>query len=467
MYPAGLTMIGAAVGNYVIVSKIGEGGMGAVYVAEHSRLGRKVAVKVLLPHLGRDPQVVARFFNEAKAATEIKNEHIIDVLDFGELPDGSSYIVMEWLEGRSLSALIAQDHRISIERTAHIARGISKALAAAHAHGIVHRDLKPDNIFLVARDGDPDFVKVLDFGIAKLAIADAGDVRTQAGAIMGTPYYMSPEQCNGVEVDQRTDVYALGVILYQMLTGILPFTSPRLAELLVAQATQKPAPLRSHDPSIPPSIESAVLQALEKDPDRRFNSVEALARAFADQAITARGPVVPAVALGASATAPPAPAQTAAELFVRVGVRGKRPLLLVGAATAGVVALVLGLVVLLRSGPSPTPNAASTATAPGATSTAEPSTPVVIKTKGRWKLGKTDCPLQFMPKIVETTQKGASFVSRATGFPDTSGTVEASGHFRARNAGGTCSGTISNSTVTETCTNLFKMSCHAIYERDD
>jgi serine/threonine protein kinase len=275
-------MIGTAIGNYVVQSKLGEGGMGAVYLAEHARLGKRVVVKVLLPELARSKDVVARFFNEAKAATDIKNEHIVDVLDFGELPDGTSYIVMEWLEGQSLADLV-RGGPIPVARTLHIAQGMSQALGAAHARGIVHRDLKPDNVFLVSRSGDPDFVKVLDFGIAKLS-SNAGDVHTRTGAVMGTPLYMSPEQINGVNVDHRTDIYAMGIIVYQMLTGSLPFETTTLTELLLAHATKTPPPLRQRDASIPVEVEAAVMRALEKDPARRFESTEAFVSALASPA---------------------------------------------------------------------------------------------------------------------------------------------------------------------------------------
>src|SRR6185436_3767475 len=154
---------------YVVKQQIGQGGMGAVYLAEHVRLGKRVAIKVLLPAISAQPDLVRRFFNEAKAATEIHNPHIVDVIDFGELDDGSTYIIMEWLEGRSLAEALAEG-RFNLARAVHVARGIGRALSAAHERGIVHRDLKPDNIFLVRHDDDPDFVKVLDFGIAKLTL---------------------------------------------------------------------------------------------------------------------------------------------------------------------------------------------------------------------------------------------------------------------------------------------------------
>ncbi len=465
------SMIGTTIGNYVVRAKLGEGGMGAVYLAEHARLGRRVAVKVLLPHLGGSPDVVARFFNEAKAATEIKNEHIVDVLDFGELPDGASYIVMEWLEGQSLADLLKREGRVPIGRAAHIARGLGEALGAAHARGIVHRDLKPDNVFLVTRSGDPDFVKVLDFGIAKLAPANAGDVRTQTGAMMGTPLYMSPEQINGANVDHRTDVYAMGIILYQMLAGTLPFETTTLTELLLAHATRTPAPLRTRDPSIPATMESAVSRALEKDPARRFDSVEDLARAFSGEASEPRPQLAPAP-VSSLATTGIAPAVTVAPT------RSLAPVLLGGAGLLAAAGIVLAIV--LRPGSHPAPAAPAAAESSVAASAAPPLAEVTASavvpasatraappSTDRWVLATTDCPPGAMPKSVVTTHTGNEIVSRAPGFPDSTGVASANGSFRVHNAVGSCTGHATARVVTETCTNELHASCHATYNRSD
>jgi tRNA A-37 threonylcarbamoyl transferase component Bud32 len=457
-------MIGQAVGNYVVREQIGQGGMGAVYVAEHTRLGRRVAVKVLLPHMVASKEMASRFFNEAKAAADIRNAHIVDVLDFGDLPDGSSYIVMEWLEGQSLQKLIERERRLPLQRVAHIAQGIARALGAAHSHGIVHRDLKPDNIFLVQRDDDADFVKVLDFGIAKLSI-DSTDVRTQTGAILGTPHYMSPEQCNGGNVDRRTDVYAMGVILYQLLTGRLPFVANKLTELLIAHATQPPPPLRTLDPNIPPAVEQAVLQALEKDPERRFSSVEALARAFVEE-VRATNPGLPTPYAQTAPAATPIPqtTQTAGEVFVRVGIRGKTPKILLG-ALAAVGALVIVALLLMRS---PAPNEVGGGGGGGGGG-APPAAAVKASSGvvygGTWKLTSTDCFPGSVPATVVVTQNGSTVSSHAPGFPATTGSVEPDGHFRVHNALGSCSGRVNGNSVSETCTNKLHMSCHVTYQR--
>jgi tRNA A-37 threonylcarbamoyl transferase component Bud32 len=279
--------------------------MGAVYVAQHQRLNRQVAVKVLLPQLGRNPEVRARFFREARAATDIGNEHIVEIIDFGELDDATSYIVMEWLHGQSLRDLLRQSGRLPIARALHIAEGIGTALQAAHAAGIVHRDLKPDNVFLVAHGGDPDFVKVLDFGIAKVTAGEADGFKTQTGELLGTPHYMSPEQCNGKAVDQRADVYALGVILYEMLTGELPFKGRTMGELLVAHVTQPVPPPRTVNPAIPEDLERVVMQALTKSPDERFGRMEALLGAL--RAAWAPPPAAPVMTSGGVPAAPVVP----------------------------------------------------------------------------------------------------------------------------------------------------------------
>jgi serine/threonine protein kinase len=336
-------MIGRTIQNYVVKQQIGQGGMGAVYLAEHTRLGKRVAIKVLLPALSAQPELVQRFFNEARAATEIHNPHIVDVMDFGELEDGSSYIVMEWLEGRTLAEALRTDGRFDLPRAVHVARGIGRALNAAHQRGIVHRDLKPDNIFLVRHDDDPDFVKVLDFGIAKLSLGGDSDVHTVAGAILGTPHYMSPEQCQGKSVDQRTDVYAMGIILYEMLTGRRPFEGRNMAELF-DQHMNHPAPsLRSIVPTIPATVEQAVLQALAKDPEKRFARVDAVTNAFGD-ILTGPLPVTAPVGSSFRTSLPTVPPPMRVRpLLERAGLRTQRAQILALAGAACLFVLFLWL----------------------------------------------------------------------------------------------------------------------------
>ncbi len=265
-------------GRYRIESRLGEGGMGIVYAAKHEVLGSRVALKILRSDASRDDEAIARLEREAQAASAIGSEHIVDVRDFGQLEDGSTFIVMELVEGRDLFSLI-QDGPIEWRRARKIALQLCDALAAAHERGIVHRDLKLENILLTTRRGVADFVKVLDFGIAKV---QGGAKITVAGRVMGTPEYMSPEQCAGGSVDHRTDVYSLGVVLYEMITGSLPFEDPDLAKLLRMQMTEKPVPpsQRVPDLDIPLGLEAAILRCLAKDPDSRFASMNELADAL-------------------------------------------------------------------------------------------------------------------------------------------------------------------------------------------
>jgi len=205
------------VGSYQITGTIGQGGMGQVYLARHTLLGRPAAVKMLLPVFSQDPEQVARFFNEARAATAVRHAGIVEIYDFGFHTDGCAYIAMEFLEGESLASRLARG-RAPVTSALAVARQIANVLASAHAKGIVHRDLKPDNVFLVPDSELPsgERVKVLDFGIAKLT-ADVGQAHmTRTGSIMGTPSYMAPEQCRGVPVDQRADLYSLGCILFEI-----------------------------------------------------------------------------------------------------------------------------------------------------------------------------------------------------------------------------------------------------------
>lgn len=277
-------MIGQTVGNYQVLKLLGEGGMGAVYLAEHPGIGRKAAVKVLRGELASNEEVIQRFFNEARAANAIKHPGIVEIFDFGKLSSGGSYIIMELLEGDSLASRIKRGG-FRIADVQEIAYQTAGALAAAHEKGIVHRDLKPDNIFLVPDQQTPgrELVKILDFGIAKLAgsQAGAGSVRTRTGTVMGTPLYMSPEQCRGTtEVDHRTDIYALGIILYELLCGAPPFVSEGHGELIHMHIAVAPAPPRSHNPGIPADLEAVVMKALAKDPARRFQSMSELQRAL-------------------------------------------------------------------------------------------------------------------------------------------------------------------------------------------
>ncbi|HEY2748464.1 MAG TPA: serine/threonine-protein kinase [Polyangia bacterium] len=276
--------VGATVGNYEVLQKIGSGAMGNVFLAHHPVIGKRVALKVIHPELASNEEMIARFFNEARAVTQIGHENIVDVQDFGQTPDGDNFIVMELLEGFSLGDRIKSEGALSIPRATHIALQLADGLAAAHARGIIHRDLKPDNIFLIPRGGDPDFVKILDFGLAKLSgPSQAMSHQTKTGSLLGTPHYMAPEQAENVKkVDHRADVYSLGCILFQMVTGRVPFPGEGFGEVLVRHV-REPPPLPSRlNPAVPPALEKIVLHALAKKPDFRFASMEDFRAALRD-----------------------------------------------------------------------------------------------------------------------------------------------------------------------------------------
>jgi len=261
--------------RYTVEGVLGEGGMGLVYRGRHAVLGRPVAVKVLRREVSKDEVLVARFMREAQSASAIGNEHIVDILDFGRLPDGSTYFVMEYLDGRDLRDAIQDEAPMPVPTALHIAKQLCRALAAAHAQGIVHRDIKPENIFLVARPGALPFVKVLDFGVAK-AGSSAMMRLTKTGHLLGTPLYMSPEQCAGAVVDQRTDIYAIGVVLYEMLSGMPPLNDESVVRLLYKQLHEQPIPLSALDPPVPvpPELEALVMRCLAKRASERYQTAE-------------------------------------------------------------------------------------------------------------------------------------------------------------------------------------------------
>jgi serine/threonine-protein kinase len=273
---------GDVVGSFRVDGQLGEGGMGVVYSAVHPIIGSRVAIKLLNRELAANPEVVGRFIQEATSVNQIRHPNIITISDFGQLPDGRHYFIMELLDGMSLGKYLEQHGTPPLQFALDILHDVTRALDAAHAKNIVHRDLKPDNVFLVKDDeGAPRFVKLLDFGIAKLATPDgAASMHTRTGVAMGTPYYMSPEQCRGRGVDHRADIYSLGVVAYQVLTGVLPFVGESFAELLAMQLTQAPAPPSQAGSGLPPMFDEPLLKALHKEPDKRYQKASELTAAL-------------------------------------------------------------------------------------------------------------------------------------------------------------------------------------------
>jgi serine/threonine-protein kinase len=311
------SLIGRSIGNYKIVRIIGEGGMGTVYLAEHPMIGKRVAVKMLRPELGTNPGLVSRFFQEARAVNEIRHPNIVDISDFGKTEDGIVYLVMELLEGRSLRDRLNAEGALPIEDVVTICGQVCDALAAAHRVGIVHRDLKPDNIFLLQDPAQPGVLrsKLYDFGVAKLLGEQDTKVshKTIAGSVVGTPYYMSPEQALCQEVGAASDVYSMGVVMFEMVTGEVPFKAEQLVLLLNAILKQQAPPASQFRPEVPPFLDRLILRCLEKDPGARPQTMEEIVALLGASAAELDGR---SIALGETMAAGPgmaaAPRSTAA-----------------------------------------------------------------------------------------------------------------------------------------------------------
>jgi serine/threonine-protein kinase len=271
-------VIGETLGSYKITRLIGKGGFGVVYAAEHALMGRKAAVKLLRPAYSGDKEIVQRFFNEARAAAMIKHPGIVEVYDVGRHTDGSAYLVMELLEGDSLASKLMPGEPSETPFVHAVGRQIAAALGAAHKKGIIHRDLKPENVFLAVDPESPDGmrVKLLDFGVAKL-VSPTTSLSTVSGSVLGTPVYMSPEQCRGAErVDPRSDLYSLGCILYEMACGQPPFYERGLGDMIMAHIQREPRPPRELNATLPRALEDLILRLLAKSPDDRPQSADAV-----------------------------------------------------------------------------------------------------------------------------------------------------------------------------------------------
>jgi len=380
---------GQTLGNYRVLDKLGHGGMGVVYLGEHIVIGRKVAIKVLRPGLTGNPSRISRFFNEARAAAQIRHAGIVDILDFGTHEDGTSYLVMEYLEGENLHDRLERVVSLPEETVRRLGRQIASALAAAHAHQIVHRDLKPDNLFLVS-DGDVvggERIKVLDFGVAKLLAEPIdGAVVTRSGAILGSPGYMAPEQARGQSsVDERTDVYALGCVLFEMACGRPPFFAVTFAEALALHLLMPAPSPREHVPTISAHLDALIYQMLSKEPAGRPASMDEVAAELSRGIdLAARAPIVvdaerartpptresrarkATPKAGATLTMPPsaaAPAGGPADTDLPGAGRSPRRYALISVA-ALVIALATAVAVALQWRPAAEPPVSSSTSAP-------------------------------------------------------------------------------------------------------
>ena len=341
-------MDGTVIGAYRVIRKIGEGGMGTVYLGEHTLLGRQAAIKVLLPKVSGNDEIVQRFFNEARAVTRISDPGVVQVFDFGYADDGSAFIVMELLAGEAMDQRLARIGTFSVADALRLARLACASLGAAHAKGIIHRDLKPENLYIVDDPGvtGGERVKILDFGIAKLSGDDPGAIKTRTGVLMGTPVFMSPEQCRGAgEVDQRSDIYAMGCVLFAMLAGKPPFFGDASGELIVAHL-REPAPLVSSRVQVAPEVDALVQRCLEKQLAARFQTMAEVVAAIddvlgAEPSVTTlqTGPTkLPAIA------APAVPTSTLAGAEITELPRSRRGLRWLGVAGGVVVALAIAIV---------------------------------------------------------------------------------------------------------------------------
>jgi serine/threonine-protein kinase len=355
---------GTTVGEYRIESKLGEGGFGAVYRAVHPLIGKMAAVKVLSRQFSSNPQMVSRFIAEARAVNQIRHRHIIDIFSFGQLPDGRQYYIMELLEGESFDTYLAKRKRLSLAEALPILRGVARALDAAHAKNILHRDLKPENVFLVFDDEGRIEPKLLDFGLVKL-MADTSGHKTKTGTPMGTPYYMSPEQCRGLEADARTDVYSFGALVFEVLTGAVPYDGTSTMDILVQHMTALPPSASQRCSDVPSALDAPLARILAKEPkdrpDRVGEALELLARAINLESGTATvsSPYIAGSGMDAGhATANTLMADAPVQVTTRAGARSPAAVqTFLGAETdvppprtrsrARVVAGVLGLAVIV------------------------------------------------------------------------------------------------------------------------
>ena len=416
-------LIGTLVADrYRVGKKLGEGGMGVVYLAVHEALRKQVALKVLRITGRVDREAIARFEREAIAAANLKHANIAEAMDFGQLPDGGLYLVMEYVEGTTLRQVVAEHGKLEPARALAILQQIGSALETAHARDVVHRDLKPENVIVTSvpessRGRATDVVKVIDFGIAKLRSATfggGGTGLTSAGTVFGTPEYMSPEQVMGQEVDARADQYALGVLAFELFTGKAPYKAEDVGQLMMMHVGAPVPSTREQTPALPPEIDAVSLRMLAKLPDERFASVGEAMEALASALSAPASPVAVAPIPAEISSAKIAPARTRAtthETTVPSPARDPRvpspaaqgiPVVAIGVGAACLLLLVLVVVLVARSCGTPTgasdelpvtgepsgadsapPRAGSTPAAPA--QPAAPAAPGKSKSKGKGK----------------------------------------------------------------------------------
>ena len=384
-------LIGSIVAErYHILKKLGEGGMGTVYLAEHVKMGRKAALKVMNPGMNSDPDAIARFNREAANASRLNHANVCAIYDFGETPEGLIYLAMEFIEGESLTSIIEKNGFLPAPRAAAIIHQAADALAVAHDYGIVHRDLKPDNI-MIAKDRDgSDVVKVVDFGIAKASSSDAQKV-TKTGLVVGTPEYMSPEQLAGDKLDGRSDIYSLGLVAFNCLTGLLPFPSNSAQEAMIMRLTDQPKTLAEMKPDIdwPPELQAVMDKVLARDADERYqksaefgrdiakaveNMPAAIAAAAGTMVMGAAAAEVPKTRMAARGGAT-AKIETPSPIPVVAAPAKKSPVMMIVAAVV-VLAGIGGAVVFMKGGGGSAAAPKSDVAAPSAPANNPTQTPV-------------------------------------------------------------------------------------------
>jgi eukaryotic-like serine/threonine-protein kinase len=386
-------------GRFKLEEVIGQGGMGKVYRARHLDLDRMVCLKMLRPALLEDLTVVGRFEREAKAASRLNHANSIQVLDFGRNEsDGALFIAMEYVQGKDLRVVLRDEWPLPEERLCNIMAQVLAALGEAHAHKVVHRDLKPENI-MVERRTDGDFVTVLDFGIAKILDSDLPGL-TRSDVVCGTPQYMAPEQATGTQLDARCDLYSVGVILYQMATGVLPFDGPSSMEVLTRHVNDLPVPPRERAPSAPisPAMEALILRALEKDPGARPQTADDF-RQLLLAVPRQKGLALPRPAAASAmrwALTPPLSHPTPTVPLPRKSGRTLRKLL-----AAAIAAAALGAAASLLAGARPGPKTALSAPAPAASADdVRRAHQVALRAEGEEMAGRADLALDLLLKAV-------------------------------------------------------------------